>query len=871
MSKILNRIIEMDEIEYREEMYRNIQKKKKKVKLCNKNKNALLVLCTRDPKKALSFCEINSEIYLSKNEIELYSKNLYVYLVALLHLRESEKLLNAFKEAIKFVVENDHFNYGIDYLDIIEAAFEQSIVSDDDYFKFAKYIVNFYLSFNKYGLAIDLMCESAFKFSLVGAYQPAYRLIADAQEIAQENDLIKKTAKILFTQGSICLAEGDYEAAENDFRNALKLIEILDVDKKVMLLLNFATLMIRTERHDEASDLYQKIKNDYKNHINNITKYTIGINLSICQRELGQITEACKSIENIIESIAMVEDVEAKIEVYLVACKTYIVDNNHKIALKYANIAVNLIDKQLFSISRLHYRRGIREKYVSRINQIIIDTVKYADTDEIIDLLIFSKMNSFSDWLSILDWCQEVKCDSRVHPEVKEDISNKLEDLINFGTPILYGFREKYDDPFGDIENTEIPFPEEINYSVAWRKFNLSMIKIVNTTEHDKPYRYSTIEYIRNLILSKLNENKSYIFILVHNRSINFINLNNNKIHVAKSDIHIYTEYLLVLRNYQLKEATFGEFTSALQHCVRKLSKDFNQIINKVVDISSNEVIVIPDKLVYMAPILPVFMQHENFREMLGQREIKFKYCPILYKSQKSVKEFKQGIGIITPANNLPLLDEEMLIPMKHLNESWKIIDLSVSKINYKDEKVRNTNIIHIASHGFPISKFTDPIFSSIAGNFSSNTISTEEIQSNFWKLNYGLVITNACDSSDISFRNYQKYFKTNEIISYSSLFMLNRKSSSITVNWPIKDILSYIFSYIFYEMLVQGSDYQSAYNLTLVRIFDLTKEEVLQIISSIKDESKRKEKQELFNHSNNKYLLRDPYCYGSFVFTSLL
>lgn len=153
----------------------------------------------------------------------------------------------------------------------------------------------------------------------------------------------------------------------------------------------------------------------------------------------------------------------------------------------------------------------------------------------------------------------------------------------------------------------------------------------------------------------------------------------------------------------------------------------------------------------------------------------------------------------------------------------------------------------------------------------SPYTISTEEIQSNFWKLDYGLVITNACDSTDITYRNYQKEFKTNEIVSYSSLFMLNGKGSSITVNWPIKDIISYLFSYLFYEILSQGIDYQSAYNLALIKVYELKREDIIQIISSIDDERIRKQKLNLFSNQGNEYPLRNAYCYGCFIFTSLL
>lgn len=390
-------------------------------------------------------------------------------------------------------------------------------------------------------------------------------------------------------------------------------------------------------------------------------------------------------------------DIEEKIEIYLVASNTYLMDNNFKVALKYATIAIDLIENQLSIISRLHYRRGIREDYIIRINQIILSCIESATIEEIIDLLVFSKLNSFSDWLSVLDWYKEIKNGSSVISEVKEDIGNKIEGLISFGTPILYGFREKYDDPFEDIENPGIPLFESTNYSNMWREFNFSMTKIINTIKYKQPYKYSSVNYVRDEVLLGLKENKSYIFVYVNNGFIIFINLTKNQVNVAKTDMRNYIKYIRLLDMYRFKEATFREFTDELQNYIDILSKNLNTMINHIVNIAPNEVIIIPDKLVYTVPIVPVLLEHDDFRQKIKQGEIKIKYCSVLYKSKEKVTKIKHGIGLITSADDLPLLDEEMLIPMKYLDiQSWKISNLSDGKLNYKDEEVKNTDVIHM-------------------------------------------------------------------------------------------------------------------------------------------------------------------------------
>lgn len=257
----MKKIMEMDETEYRSELNEKIIDKQK-VKLCNKINKELLKICTLNPNKALLFCEINSEVYLSNCELELYAQNLHAKLFALLNLKETDKLLITFKEAIKFVIENDYYEFGLQYLDIVTNAFEYSIISNEEQFKFAKYVIDFHLNFNEFELSIDIMCNLAFEFASVKAYQSAYRLINDAQEIITKNNLNEKQVDILFTQGLICLYEGDYEAAEHDLRNAMRFIDTLSIDKKVSLLINFATLMMKTENYKEANSMYQEIQNN---------------------------------------------------------------------------------------------------------------------------------------------------------------------------------------------------------------------------------------------------------------------------------------------------------------------------------------------------------------------------------------------------------------------------------------------------------------------------------------------------------------------------------------------------------------------------------------------------------------------------------
>lgn len=867
MKNLINLDIEDYELSLKEEI-----KKENKCNICKKLDQIIRLMSENEPVKALELSLINERIYISQKETKLYEINSITILLCLINKGEGERFLQLFKEYLKYAIHNKNLKLGLDYLKVVDYAFENQKISDDESFKFAKYAIDFYLVFKFYEQAISLICNVAFNYAEVRAYQSSYRLLSDAQEIIIQNELADLQAEILFTQGSICILEGDFINAESDLENAIRCLEYFDKSKKIRLLLNYALVKLKTNKYDKAIEIYEELLNEYSSSIDMKEVNAIHTNISICQRELGFFHESILTISKVLNVIEDIVDINFKIEVYLIASNNYTKAKNYKLALKYINTAINLIDIRLESISRLHYRRGFRENYVDRINCLICEILPNSEVNDIINILIFLKTNSFADWLSVLDWFDKVKLNDNIDIEIKKEIESNIENLIEFGTPVLYGFYEKYDDPFDDIEKTDDFYFSKYNFSEAWRRFNLSITKLSEQCEYIYPYYESKVDALGEKLRYELEKRKCYIFINVCGEIVNFILLNNNTVSVERSNIKSCIECLITLNKYQEKYASFAEFSTALDLCINELSKPINSLIEKIIISLSKEVIIVPDKLIYSVPVLPSFLLNDEFREKLKNDEISICYTPILYFSREMNSLKKTGLGIISPACDLPLLYQELLIPSKYIKSAlWDNIDLSKNKIDYTRGNIKSANIIHIVSHGFPISKYTDPCFATLAGTLSSDTISIQDIQEEYWKLNYDIVITNACDSANTSSRNYQKQFLTNEIISYGSLFLLNRKSSSITVNWPIKDLISYIFSHLYYKYLGDHNNYKAAYSKSLVSLYDMKKEDVIKILLLIDDEQIREEKLKIFRFSKSEYPFRNPYCYAAFTYTTLL
>ena len=519
---------------------------------------------------------------------------------------------------------------------------------------------------------------------------------------------------------------------------------------------------------------------------------------------------------------------------------------------------------ELENDNRLHYRRGIKEKYIDRILLLILKIPKKIEINKVIRILLFTKTNIFSDWLSILDWHQEVIEDKCIDKSVKEELTNHLYKLINFGAPILYGYSEKYDDPFEEYGDRW--------YSISeWNRFNMITEAIKKQYNKESIYKNCSLDLLETIIVDKLKTKAYFIFMYVIQGEIVFVNLVDDTVKVVTVELKPYLEYYKTLISYQKKFESFPNFAKSLDRIVKKTSEDLNDIFDDIVNAEANEIIIIQDKAIDFIPIISAIIFNENLRNYIRKGNIKIKFSPIIYKG-KNNNSYDKFVGIMDPAENLPMLNEELKLAKNTMNIiNNDIFDLSKAKLDFENRNLQESDIIHLVSHGMCISNFTDPIFASISGVRGSNSIYLELLQKYFWKCNYSLVVNNFCDSANITFKNYFKLFKTNEIISYSTIFLLNRKSQIISVSWPIKDIVSYVFIAIYYQNLSKSINVEQAYINSIINMYYLTKDEVFEIISKIEEPKLKEEKQRMVSYINGEYPFRNPYMYGAFILNSLI
>ncbi|MDU6483463.1 MAG: hypothetical protein E6538_15890 [Paeniclostridium sordellii] len=731
-----------------------------------------------DPDKSISLFNINLKQFDNFKKTNLYVNSLSEIIKTYINNYEIGGIIEVFPKLIKYICKNGMYKQGKSIIDYVDNSMHMWIryVKEDEYIQILKYKIDFYVTFKKFEEYIDLICKCAFIFSSNCAFQSAYRLLSDAQAITTKNNLTKLQFKVLITQASICLEEGDYKAAEIDFNKAYRLSKILNLNVPFELIFNMMTLMIRRNDYEKALEISDTILTDY-NYINKKYKQLLKLNKSICLRENGKIKEAIELIEEFFSQVEYIEDLEVILEAHLVAAKSYLADKNYCESLYHINESIDIIEFELLYKNRLHYRRGYKENYIKRIIPMMLDiasnyNIKYED---ITRLFIFTKSNMFSDWFSLMDWYNEIVEDELVEESDKIYLNDMIEKLINFGAPILNGFREKYDDPFSEIDDPRINPNGAFNYDKPWKELNICIEKI--THKYDKyknPFKYSETIGLEKIINNKISNLGIIISLYIYNDKLVALVLSKYKCEVIDINKDIYLNYIKDLYSYQNKYINISQFSRSLKIFVESLNITLELIINSFIKNKMKEVIIVQDALAHNIPLVAALISNSSFCEYVIKNEIIVKNVPVIYNGRLCKKQFESFIGIIDPANELPLFLEELSLHKKIILGSSNIINLNENTIDYNEVSIKKADIIHIATHGYPISNFKDPTYSSIARNISKDSLSFEEIQRSFWKLNYSLCINASCDSADFTNRNFQRNFRTNELIGYPTLFLMN-------------------------------------------------------------------------------------------------
>lgn len=491
--------------------------------------------------------------------------------------------------------------------------------------------------------------------------------------------------------------------------------------------------------------------------------------------------------------------------------------------------------------------------------------------------LVFCTSNALLDWLSVLEWIDLVLQSAIVPTTVKEELSAKRESLIRYGTPFMYGFREKYDDPFelasGDIaKDLGEQVARELDYSLPWREFNNLTARICQEYSYPSPFEGASIHHGVNILNRRLLTGSAFLFSFVSKNGIALVFVTAGK--YIKSDMSLdnLSEFIKALYEYQRGNAERSIFHAELIKLKKCLEPTIDKFIEIIEDSSISELVFMPDHLTEGLPILPIILANKELRSRINKSEFIFSTCPTV--KEGSANNFVAGpsLFILNTGEGLGLAESEKCLVVKTFNDQESFnIDLYNEDIDFSEPPANTANLLHLATHSIPANTFTDPFFVSTSTDTSKKSIWLESVQREAHKLNFSLVVLNGCNTGSTSNKNYFKTFFTNEKVGLSSAFLLNRRCTVIATQWNEPDIIGYIFASLFYRRLACQQNVPKAFMLCLVDLYDLTKERAIDLLEEIIDEKLRNKHSDALKQSQSEFPFRNTYILGMFQCHNLL
>lgn len=716
------------------------------------------------------------------------------------------------------------------------------------------YLMNVIIDFlkeNKFEReVVECYISAAYFFSDNDSYQSAIDVLNDALEYLGENKSLDNEAEleILTVKHGICIVSEDYASAIEIWNKLLEGCEEIGISPADTLILNHATLLMQLDEFDDAIKLYLEILSREDFEVKR--KAIISSNISACYREKGDRNTASKYMRDTRKILKELGDDsfddDFLLEIELIDAKNNVFYGDQVALLKCLSSFACRMNKTLRNIFKIHYRRGVRSRYVGRFEHLIASIAETGTAEDIIPLLALSRVNQSSDWLSILKWKEDIS--SIVSHDELMKLSETIERLASYGAPHLYGFAEKYDNAL--YGNNDDPWDSFISQAEELRfKYNIN-----------SPYHYTSMECVSTLLFDRIKEGYALIFDFSASQS-KLITISDGCYIMENIPEKEGRDFFFELNKFRGGNNNRADFNQALINYQTTLIYNLTNSI-AILENSSRGVIFFPSKMDFL-PLNTLLIGNEKIRNKILLGEFEIRSCLCLHPKDESY-EIHSCLGMVESVTNLEYDKTEIQHFMNTAGLNGEIISPAEQKDFF--ERAAAYDSIVISQHGFSASLFTDPVFADLAGPHAERSaLSYENLQSYSYKMNYKLVLLNACYGGALVNRNYFKLFRTHELLGYPQAFLLNRKSTVIAASWTIVDRYNALMMHNFSNYIKVHSPSKS-YGMSLAKAFEMSVSEIKSALNEVSSEALV-----LPSDKNLDLIRRQPFCFATYQIYTLL
>lgn len=702
---------------------------------------------------------------------------------------------------------------------------------------------------------IDLYIQSAFIYSRHGASQAAYRCVVDAEKIAHELQSLPLLALCYSALNAIACEEPDFRWAIDVGEKALCAYQQSELNAPANLLSNLGMAHMNIDELEQAANYFERALSH--ENLNFELESVIKVNLSICLRRQNRLSEA-EAVQAAAESTALIEDnPEFAIEFAFSAAKLACINSDIPMLIQRLHDASKQLDLLLSDVLRLHHRRGLRERYIIRIEALLHSLPTIGNTPDALLPVVATRGNAMADWLAILDWAEQFRTRANIPQELAVQIDYILNNIRNIGAPHLYGFLEKYDDPW-----------EPIHYASIWDEFSLLCSKIMELDQPHPLARASTQNHV-TLCQSRLAQGHCLMATTyAGEEALLWYFIRDQYKRVA-----IPLQPLVKWHSTQLEYANGSKNRSDFIREIENLTNDLSVLLDPVFEDIANENCIsiryIEDALRDI-PLMLFAKRNTKLTARMTEGEFQIRLVPAMVEPLVDNSPISVATAIFDSEEDLLLAEYEGeaftqaagLNPPLHL--SSKSDDNWISQISSSD-------VLLVSTHGHSLAFFSDAYLAQFGNPNESHIINVASLQKIAPDLPIRLAILNTCYSGSSSSRNYQKRFRTSDSVAIPNLFLLNRRAVALAGSWKISDTASFIVAHLIGEGLKQNYELSTAVARAIAYLPSMTRSKTVAILTKILPESIQDEAICRLNSAPEQGLFSHPYFSAGLAIHGLL
>lgn len=714
-------------------------------------------------------------------------------------------------------------------------------------------VVRLYRHLGNFEKAIENLIVAAHLFADFGAFQPAYHSLGEAEDLARDNQLVQEYANVVSACYSVCLLERDHAHAESMWPTLKQKYVELGKPVPTHLAANRATLLLQSGDHLAAREAFEEVLSDIEPDDEfDEERSKILINLSACLRELGEHALSDARMAAARRLLSTFEDVDPEhlLEAELIAANNAVAKGDLADAALCLNRAVKRLDAGIVLVEKLHYRRGLRERYVPRIERMLASLTASGSAADVIPVIAATRANRVSDWLHFLEWAETLA--AKLSPEEKAELDYLINHLAQHGSPHLFGYLEKYDDPMSAIRKPD-----------PWRDIAEYGDKVSARHGVGRPFQGATSERSAETIVERLNEGYALLvnMVVAGHKMLLLIGDRYVFCDLPQAETKAFFEALLRHRQepHQTKalDLAIGSYQTAL---LRSLAP----VLGELAVESCKGVIFIPDGW-NLTPINLAMVGDPKIRARMAAGEFEVRTCIALYPAKRQAGAPESCLGIIESDSDLQYAKRDVEGFFKGVGTAGTLLEDPTW--NVFAEAMASTDALVLSHHGASVGLFLDPFFADMAGPHRKSNMSLMRLQGATFRWPHRLAVLGTCHSGGLVNRNYQTRFRSHDLMGFPTVFLLNGRSEVLAASWAILDRFNLLFTTLFAPGLQNAHPAQAA-SIALAKLVELHQEELPDLLHRAFPTDVQQTPAFLAQMDK---LRQQPFCYGAYQTYTLL